>query len=83
MAMERALVLNRAPTHAEVHAAMVIWENLPDCCREVLRPCVLLLVEQQYTREYALVTVVTNADYFARIGADRSWAVGCRYTDDI
>ena len=81
--MERALVLNRAPTNAEVFTAMAIWENLPDCCRALLRPCVLLLVEQQYTREYALVTVTTNAEYFARIGPDPSWAAGVHYTDDM
>ena len=77
--MERASLLDRAPTTVEVAAAMRIWENLPDCFTALLRPCVLLLVEQQYSREYALVTVIANADYFARIGPDRSWAAGARW----
>ena len=78
--MERAEILNRAPTNAEVFTALALWETLPATRRDALRPCMFLLVEQQYTWGYALVTVTLNAEYFERIGADPAWAAGCRHT---
>ena len=80
---EAPVILDRAPTNAEVFTALALWERMPETRRDLLRPCMLLLAEQQYTWGFALVTVATNADYFARIGPDRSWAAGLRYTDDI
>ena len=70
--MERAPTpefLDREPTNAEVFVAMRLWERMPETQRDLLRPCVILLAEQ-HTREYALVTVTDNAEHFARIGAD-------------
>ena len=66
------------PRNAEVFTALAIWETFSAEKREVLRPCMFLLAEQQYTWGYAIVTVTLNAEYFERIGADPAWAAGVR-----